>query len=83
MPSMAPFSRSSKKARLRPTIAANVKVTHRAPGATSNELTAVGSRAKKRIDRTSIANTMADKKAVLVRHSTIASLAMIAQTTLA
>src|SRR5574341_891686 len=78
MPSMARFSRSSRKARFKPIIAAKVNVTHSAPGATATALTAVGSRAKNNTASTSTANVMDDTNAVLVRHSTARSLPAIA-----
>src|SRR3990172_5519082 len=78
MPSSARFSRSIKKARLRPTIAAKVNVTQSAPGATSTAPTAVGSRAKNNTDSTSTANASDETSAVLVRHSTARSFAAMA-----
>ena len=45
-PSIARFSRSSTKARLRPSMPAKVNVTQSAPGARSRSPTAVLSRAK-------------------------------------
>src|SRR5574341_933397 len=78
MPSMARFSRSRRKARLRPIMAAKVKVTHSAPGAMSTAPTAVGSRAKYNTAMTMTANASEDTNAVLVRHSMARSLPAMA-----
>src|SRR5258706_6993805 len=73
-PSSAWFSSSSWKARFKASMAAKVNVTHRMLGARSTAATAVGSRPKLKIIKTSTVNTTADRIAVRERNSTSRSL---------
>src|SRR3954452_23071482 len=80
IPSIAPFSRSTVKARFIATIAASANVTQRTLGAIVAEETAVGSRAKLKITRTSAAKTIAVSSAVRLLNSARISLPATAKT---
>src|SRR4051812_42721681 len=81
IPSNAPFSRSTVKARFIATIAASANVTQRTLGASVAADTAVGSRAKLKMTRTSAAKTSAVSSAVRLLNSARMSLPATARTT--